>query len=164
MEGGFAQLVSQLLEVEAELIQELTSLQEEELDLAITGHRRARDLRQFLQHHIYHAWDHIAHTVKTRNELGIPRDEVNVLVGDLLAARGQLTRNQIFIEQSEYAVRGGLLAHAQFLSQVSRRNRDVLARRAPEGQRLQCLDDSAHECAYTSSVKPFSIRAAYAPL
>ena len=90
MEGNFTQLVSQLLEVEAELVQELTSLQEEELDLAITGHRRARDLRQFLQHHIYHAWDHLAHTVKTRNEILAPRDEVNVLLGDLLAARGQL--------------------------------------------------------------------------
>ena len=84
------ELFQRFLETERDLVEELCCLSEEELNLPIAGSSRARNIRQVLMQTLHHATDHAVHTVKTRSQIEAPRNEVNLLVGDILAAHGQM--------------------------------------------------------------------------
>ncbi|MSQ15431.1 MAG: hypothetical protein EXR50_06165 [Dehalococcoidia bacterium] len=80
-------LIKELEDVRRESAKVLANLSDEQLDLK---NERGRSVRAFIQALADHDNEHVQHLIGARRGVGSRRKEVNRLLGEMMAARGQL--------------------------------------------------------------------------
>ena len=80
-------LIKELEDVRRESVKVLCSLNDEQLDLK---NERGRSVRAFVQTLVDHDNEHIQHLIRARRGVGSRRKEINRVLGEMMAARGEL--------------------------------------------------------------------------
>ncbi len=80
-------LIKELEDVRKESIDTLSSLTDEQLDLK---NERGRSVRAFLQALADHDKEHVQHLIRARRAVRSRRREIHRVLGELMAARGEL--------------------------------------------------------------------------
>lgn len=80
-------LIKELDEVRTETFRYISTLSEEDLDLK---NERGRSIRSWLQALADHDKEHIQHLIRARRAVGSRRSEINRLLSEAMASRGEL--------------------------------------------------------------------------